>query len=156
MRVWILAFLLLTSCGGNLNDEQRKKLKERMKEDAIKYVPEGELLAAAFEYGRGIYSVMEKRGEDNLLIDSLEQEFQVRITTIQTGDSALLKIEEQLIEAFISGAGQAADDVQKIGNDSLLYTKPILRERPDGSFEFVRAFSIHMPIKAVILSIDEE
>lgn len=158
MRFWVLIILMIAAgCGGNLSDEQRKKLKERMKEDEIKYVPEGEVLAAAFEYGRGIYSVLEKRDINNQsVIDSLEQEFNVKITTIQSGDSALLQIERQLIEAFISGAGQDTDDVQKIGADSLLYTKPIVRERPDGSFEFVRALSIHMPVKAVILSIDEE
>jgi hypothetical protein len=148
------------SCGGNLSDDQRKKLKERMKEDEIKRVTEGELMSAALDYGRSIGSVIEKRDPsmiDKHLIDSLESELNVRIMTIQPGDSMLLAIESQLIEAYTSSAGQVqiADDVQKLGPDSVLYTKPIMHERPDGTLEFTRALSIHMPVRSVVLSIED-
>lgn len=129
-----------------------------MKDDEIKRVTEGELTAAAFEYGRAISTVLEKRDPSMVngsLIDSLESAFSVKISAIQPGDSMLLAIESQLIEAYTSGAGQVADDVQKIGTDSLIYTKPIMHERPDGSLEFTRALSIHMPVRSVVLSIED-
>lgn len=161
MKAKLLAILLLaTACGGSLSDEQRKKLRERMKEDEIKHVTEGELMSAALAYGRSVSAIIEKRDPalvNKPLIDSLESAFNSRISAIQPGDSMLLAIESQLIEAYTSSAGQVkvADDVQKLGTDSLLYTKPIMHERPDGSVEFMRALSIHMPVRSVVLSIED-
>lgn len=160
MKFWLLAIvLLLAGCGGSLSDEQRKKLRERMKDDEIKHVSEGELMAAAFDYGRAIDSILEKRDPamvNRKFIDSLELAFGVEISSIQPGDSMLLGIESKLIEAYAAGAGQPiADDVQKLGTDSILYTKPIMHERPDGSVEFMRALSIHMPVRSVVLSIED-
>jgi hypothetical protein len=161
MKFRLLAIsIFVMSCGGALSDEQRKKLRERMKEDEIKRVTEGELMSAAFDYGLAIATVIEKRDPAMVnkgLIDSLESAFEVQITTIQPGDSMLLAIEQQLIEAYASNAGPAniPGDVQKIDPDSILYTKPIMHERPDGSLEFMRALSIHMPTKSVILSIED-
>jgi len=156
-----ILFLILISCGGNLSDEQRRKLNERRKSDEIKRVTEGELMSAAFTYGRSIADVLTKRDPslvNQVLIDSLETAFNVKITSIKPGDSLLLGIEQKLIEAYTSGAGQVdlPDDVQKLEKtDSILYTKPLVRERPDGSVEFTRALSIHMPTRSVVLSIEE-
>jgi uncharacterized membrane protein len=161
MRIILLATVLFaTACGGALSDEQRKKMRERMKEDEIKHVTEGELMAAAVDYGRAIATVIQRRDPamvNKALIDSLESAFEVKITAITPVDSMLLAIEQQLVEAYTSGAGQAniADDVQKMDRDSVLYTKPIMHERPDGTVEFTRALSIHMPTKSVILSIED-
>jgi len=161
MRLWPLAILIfLASCGGPLSDEQRKKMRERMKDDEIKHVTEGELMAAAFDYGRAIGGIIEKKDPtmvNKYLVDSLESAFNVKIAAIQPGDSMLLAIESQLIEAYTSSAGQiqVADDVQKMGTDSILYTKPIMHERPDGSVEFMRALSIHIAIKSVVLSMQD-
>jgi hypothetical protein len=160
MKFWLLAIvILLAGCGGSLSDDQRKKLRERMKGDEIKRISGGELMAAAFDYGRTIDSILEK-GDPALtnrkFIDSLELAFNVEISAIQPGDSMLLGIESKLIEAYAAGAGQPiADDVQKLGADSILYTKPIMHERPDGTVEFMRAISIHMPLRSVVLSIEE-
>ncbi|HMJ69498.1 MAG TPA: hypothetical protein VK508_11400 [Cyclobacteriaceae bacterium] len=131
-----------------------------MKSDEIKHVSEGELMSAAFAYGRSIAAVIEKRDPGMVnrpLIDSLQAALNVRISSIQPGDSVLLDIEQKLIEAYTSGAGQVdiADDVQNISPDSILYTKPIMHERPDGSVEFTRALSIHMPTRSVVLSIED-
>jgi hypothetical protein len=148
------------SCGGTLNDEQRKKLRERMKSDEIKHVTDGELMSAAFDYGRAIATTIQKKDPamaNATLLDSLESAFDVKILAIEPGDSMLLAIESQVIEAYTSSVGtvNVADDVQKISDDSILYTKPIVHERPDGSIEFTRALSIHMPTKSVILSIED-
>lgn len=133
-------------------------MKERSEGDRIQRVSEGELLEASFAYGRNIATILEKRDAaltNTALIDSLENEYQVKILALVPGDSMLLQIESQIIEAYTSAAGQVsvADDVQKLGADSMLYTKPMLRERPDGSVEFTRALGIHMPVKPIVLSI---
>jgi hypothetical protein len=49
----------------------------------------------------------------------------------------------------LSGVG---DDLQKMGTDSLIYTKPLFTERPDGSLEFIQALAIRIPKRQVILS----
>ena len=116
-------------------------------------------MSAAFEYGRSIGSIIEKRDAsmtNQKLIDSLESAFNVKISSIKPGDSMLLAMETKLIEAYTSSQVQITDDVQKIGTDSILYTKPIMHERPDGTLEFTRALSIHMPTRSVVLSIKEE
>ncbi|HZY79164.1 MAG TPA: hypothetical protein VFE50_06565 [Cyclobacteriaceae bacterium] len=157
----LLIVIVLMSCGGNLSDEQRRKLSDRAKSEEIKRVTEGELMSAAFTYGRSIADVLTKRDPslaNKELIDSLERAFNVNITAIKPGDSLLLGVEQKLIEAYTSSAGQVdlPDDVQKMEKtDSILYTKPLLRERPDGSVEFTRALSIHMPTRSVVLSIKE-
>jgi hypothetical protein len=162
MRFLPVLLLLLISCGGNLSDEQRRKLSERAKSDEIKRVTEGELMSAAFSYGRNIAEVLGKRDPaltNKVLIDSLEKAFNVNINLIIPGDSMALGIEQKLIEAYTSGAdaGQVdlPDDIQKLETDSLIYTKPIVSERPDGTVEFTRALSIHMPTRSVVLSIED-
>jgi len=129
-----------------------------MKQDEIKHVTEGELMTAALAYGRSVSSILEKRDPSLVnkpLVDSLESAFNSKIMSIQPGDSMLLAIESQLIEAYTSSAVSGVDDVQKLGTDSLIYTKPIMHERPDGSLEFMRALSIHMPVRSVVLSIED-
>lgn len=162
MRPWLLlSLLVLASCGGTLSDEQRKKLRDRMKEDEIKYISPGELTDAAFALGRSISSTLSSKDPGMVnqeLMDSLEAALNVKIVSIQPGDSGVAGIEAQLIEAYMTSSGPSdiTDNVQKLGTDSLLYTKPIVRERPDGSVEFARALSIHMPVKTVVMSIPEK
>lgn len=151
--------LIFFSCGGKLSDEQRKKLKDRMEEDEIKRLTDSQITEAAFSYGRSIAAQIEKQSPsftNKRLADSLAKSYEVKIITLQTGDSALIEIEKQLIEAYTSVDGtELTDNIQRLGGDSLLYTKPIMRERPDGSLEFMKAIAIHMPKKKVILSIKQ-
>lgn len=160
---YLLIFIVLIAvgCGGNLSDEQRKKLKERGEEDRIQRVSEGELLEASFTYGRSIAAILDKRDPaltNASLIDSLENAFGVEVFALVPGDSVLREMETQILEAYMSAAGTVslADDVQKLSADSMLYTKPMLRDRPDGSVEFVRALGIRMPVKPIILSLPEK
>jgi hypothetical protein len=158
---WLaIVFLLATSCGGTLSEEQRRKVRENMEANEIRKVTDAELTEASFAYGRAITEQLEAAEPalgNQRLSDSLQQIYHVRIVPLHPGDSLLLEIESQLIEAYTSGAGkvQLNDDVQKLGADSMLYTKPILREKPDGSVEFVQALGIHMPKKHIILAIKE-
>lgn len=155
-----LLLLIIFSCGGKLSDEQRKKLKERMEEDEILRITDAEVTDAAFAYGRKVAKEIEMKSStfsNKRLTDSIAKIYDVKIVTLQNGDSTLMKMEQQLIEAYTSVDGkQLTDDIQRFGTDSLLYTKPIMREKPDGSMEFVKAIGIHLPRKKVVLSIKDK
>jgi hypothetical protein len=157
---WVTIVFVAISCGGSLTDEQRKKAREEREASQIRKVTDAELTEASFEYGRQLIAAIESKDKsftNQTLIDSLESAYHVRIAPLVPGDSLLLEIESQIIEAYTTGAGQVQlnDDVQKLGADSLLYTKPVMRELPDGQVEFVRAIGIHMPKKYVVLSIKD-
>jgi hypothetical protein len=156
-RLWIL-LTILTACGGTLSDEQRKKLKEGIKKNAIIKVTEAEITDAAFTMGRSLARRMEKTTPANRkLVDSLQRTFNVTIFALHPGDSLLLEIEKQIVEAYTSASGQAqlSDNIQRIGKDSVLYTKPIMVTLPDGSLQFNYALGIRIPKKQVVLSIQQ-
>jgi hypothetical protein len=162
MRIfrWMIFGLIAGACTGSLSDEQRKKLRENMEDGEIRKVTDAELTEASFAYGRTLATLIEKRDKtltDRPFLDSLEQAYHVQVLPLAAGDSLLRDIEKQIIEAYTSGAGelQLTDNIQKLGTDSMLYTKPIMRERPDGSLEFARALGIRMPNKYIIRSIQD-
>lgn len=148
--------VIAVGCGGSLSSEQRKKIRDNMEAGAIKKVSDAELTEAAFAYGRLIGKEV-KSSSDQKTIDSLQQAFGVEILYMQPGDSMLRSVEKQIIEAYTSGTGTVdiGDNIQKMGNDSILYTKPVMIERPDGSLEFTKALGIRMPKKRIILSIKD-
>lgn len=154
---YLLLFAMF-SCGGSLTDDQRKKVKEDMELHSLRKVSDAEITEAAFAYGKSIAKMLENSTLTNSqLIDSLEQSFNVKIHSLVSGDSLLLEIERQIVEAYTSGSGQVPlnDNIQRIGTDSLLYTKPMLKEMPDGSIQFMYALGIRIPKKQVILSMKD-
>jgi len=155
-NIFFIALVLFCSCGGKISDEQRKAIKQSMEEGQIKKITDAELTEAAYEYGRLIAKDIEKEATSGAKIQSLESKYGVRISTLQSGDSALMEIEKMIIDAYTSGASpDLSDNIQKLGTDSLLYTKPIMKELPDGSMQFEKAIGIHLPKKQVVLSIKE-
>jgi hypothetical protein len=154
MRSLIILCLLITACTGTLTDEQRKKMKENMAQGEIKKVTESEITDATFTWGRKLASAIEAKDRlltNNAFIDSLAQAEGVEIVALQTNSEGLRAIEKQLLEAYTSSAG--GENVQKMGADSLLYTKPVFREHPDGSTEFLKAIAIRFTRKQIVLSI---
>ena len=157
-RFAFVLFILLTACGGTLTDEQRKQMRENMEAGEIRKVTDAELTEAAFAFGRMIAGAVESSDSnltDKAFLDSLQRELEVDIQFLEPGDSMLAKVESQIIEAYTSGSEvvELSDNVQNLHNDTLLYTKPVLRELPDGTTEFTKALGIRMPVKSVILSI---
>jgi hypothetical protein len=158
MKYSILLMVVVSiSCTGSLSDEQRKRIKESMEQGEIKKLTEAQVTEAAFTYGRKVAALLDKRDKtltNAALLDSLSQAFQIEIVPIQPGNQNLRGVERQLLEAYMTG-GESNDNIQKMGPDSLLYTKPILREHPDGSTEFLKALGIRMTRKQVVLSIKD-
>jgi hypothetical protein len=146
------------SCTASLTEEQKKELKEGMKANEIMKISQAEITEAAFRYGRLIAAeVKEFPDIRSAKIDTIEKHYHVTVFPLSPGDSLLLSIEQQLIEAYTSAENiELSDNIQKIGNDSLLYTAPIMSTLPDGSLQFEYALGIKMPLKQVILSINKE
>jgi hypothetical protein len=154
MRYLILIGAVLCSCTGTLTDEQRKKIKENMAQGEIKKLTEAEITDATYNWGRKLTGIIEK--QDRMLtnqpfLDSLATVEGVEILSLQPGSLNLRSIEKQLLEAYSSSAG--GENVQKMGTDSLLYTKSVFREHPDGSTEFLKAIAIRFTRKQIVLSI---
>jgi len=154
-----LLLLAIFACQGRLTDEQKKEMREGMKAHEIVKISDAEITEAAFEYGRTISEKVQSQDASNAsdLTSKLQEEYHVKIYPLAPGDSLLLEIEQQLIEAYTSAADiELTDNIQKIGTDSLLYTLPIMETQPDGSVVFQYALGIRMPKKDVILSMKRE
>ena len=157
MKKVIILVLVCLGCGGTLTDEQRKKLHDGMSTQDIKRVSDADLQEAALVYAKSVLVDVEKTDKflnQKTRIDSIAVARNVKIYSLIPDDAALREIEKKLVEAYISGAdaGQAVDNLQKIGTDSLLFTRPVFKDRPDGSQQFSHAIGIKMDIKTVVLS----
>ena len=152
-----ICFLLLLSCTGKLTDEQKRKIREEREESQLRKISEADITEAAFEYGRMITAIIEKRDvelKQSLFIDSLEKVFSVEIISLKTDDATLRAVEKQVIEAYVSGGTIALNDnVQKMGKDSILYTKPLMSEMSDGSVVFAKALGLRMSKREIIRTI---
>jgi len=155
----VLIFLALLGCGGSLSEEQRKQLREAQQQQVIKKISEADLLAAAFTKGRVLVRALQKDKPDAYRLDSLQRANQVIIRWYELSAPTALAIERQLIEAYIMAAGTGStltDNVQRIGTDTLLYTMPLTRYRPDSVMEVLGLWSIRMPTKAVVLGMENQ
>ncbi len=161
MRFFIVfSLLILCACGGSLSSEQRKKIRENEEAKSLKKISDAELTEAALNYGRSLVKIIELKDKslsNRKFLDSLEKSFGVEILSMSPSDSFLRGVEKEIIEAYTSGSDLSGigDNLQKMGADSLLYTKPLLIERPDGSLEFNKALGLRIPKRQVILSIKE-
>lgn len=160
MRIGVLIIcLVLTACGGSLSDEQRKKLKEGMELNTIRKVSEAQVTEAAFNMGRTLSGVIQKSSVRNqVLVDSLQRAYKVRIAILQPANQLLMSVEKQIVDAYSAGADtvQLSDNIQRSGPDTLLYTLPVLKKAPDGNLQFDYALGIYLPRRQVVLSIKEE
>lgn len=121
----------------------------------IKKATDAEITEAAFQFGRQTALIIQKRDKtlsNQSFLDSLSQALEVEIFALQSGNQNLRGVEKQLLEAYASEA-QSSDNIQKMGPDSLLYTKPLVREHPDGSTQFTKAIGIRMTKKQIVLKI---
>ncbi|MBX2965061.1 MAG: hypothetical protein KF845_02865 [Cyclobacteriaceae bacterium] len=153
--LYFLIVFTLAGCGGSLNDDQRKQMKEARELKSIKKVSEAEITEMAFLQGRDIMKAIRQAPN---AIDSLEAEYQVRISWLTPGSPGGTEIERQLIDAYLNSmlTGSAlTDNVQKLAEDSLLYSQPVTRELPDGTVAVDGVWNISIPTKQVVLAIEK-
>lgn len=155
---WIYLFLilLLSGCGGTLSDEQRKQLREGREQQVIKKVSDADILTEAFLTGRAIMKGIENNSRGT---GSIAEKYQVEVKWLEPGSAGATDIESQLIEAYLSSlmmGEELKDNVQRIGEDSLLYTKPVVNELPDGVIEVKGTWNIRMAKKQLVLAMDKK
>ena len=162
---FLLVSIILWSCGGSLSDEQRKKMKEGMEQNKIVQMSDSDITMTALDEGREVFSALEKVKFDPKKLDSIGSRYRVKIKWLVPGSSGAVDIEQQLIEAYISGiaTGSLQDNIQKIHvgtdatqYDSLLYSRPIVTTQPDGSDNLNGVWNIYLSKKQVVLSAAKE
>jgi len=155
LKFLIILVVVLTSCGGSLTDEQRKKMREGIEQQAVVKVTDAELTEAAFAKGRAVLEGLTSSDK----ADSLATAAGVKIHWLQAGASNSLEVEQQLMDAYINSVitGTAMrDNIQKIGTDSMLYTSVVVLTRPDSSVEIKGTWNIWMSKKQLILSMGKK
>jgi uncharacterized protein with PIN domain len=154
-RIISIVLIFLCGCGGSLTEEQRHKAKKDMEDHAIKKISEAQITEAAFAMGRKQTAILEIKSMKKSIIDSLENQYKVKIVVLSSTEKSIGTKEKEVLEAYQMGSGKAdlTDNIQKIGLDTILYTKPIMKELPDGSLQFSYAIGIKMPKREVVLSI---
>lgn len=157
--VWVI-MLLSIACGGKLTHEEREKLHKGMATQDIRRVTDAELQEAALAYAASVIVDVEKVDKyliKKTQIDSIAAARKVKIFSLTPDDNALREIEKKLIEAYLAGtdAGTAGDNLQAIGEDSLLFTRPVFSLHADGSQQFDHAIGIRIAKKTVILSMPQ-
>lgn len=149
----VVFILLLAACGGKISDEQRKQMLEARKRQAIVKVTDAEVIEMAFSLGKEVSQQL-KSGSENQNLTQLETNYKVKINWLEPGSATSREIEQQLIDAYITGVTSGTnefDNVQRVGTDSLLYTKAEVLERADGSVEVKGTWNIWISKKELIL-----
>lgn len=149
----------LFACGGSLSDEQRKEMKEKMEENRIVRVTDAEITEVAFSTGRAMVAQLDSLAMDSSMLTSFLNEQQGRIHFLKPGESDMHVLEKQLIDAYLADpSGTFQDNVQAVRHgggdaDTLLYTKPITKELPDGRVQLIGVWNIWLPKKELIVEI---
>lgn len=154
----ILLILALTSCGGSISDEQRKQMLDARKEQSIQKVTDAQITEAAFEKGREVVKGLTETATPTQL-ESLSADQAVKIRWVVPGATNALEVEKQLIDAYINSVimgEEQIDNVQKIGTDSLLYTKALVITHPDSSIEVKGTFNVWISKKKLILGMSKK
>ncbi len=131
-----------------------------MELNQVRKVSEAQITDEAYRQGRDIAAIFEAKDQsvsNEHLIDSIQQIYDVEIISMTPNDSLLRSIERQIIEAYTSGTDVSSlgDNIQKMGADSILYTKPLMIQKPDGTVAFSKALGVRMLKKKIILSIKD-
>jgi hypothetical protein len=157
----VILLLCLTACGGTLTEEQRRKLHEGMEEQKIVQMTDAEIMTTAHERGREVFAALEKVHFNPAKADSIGERYKARIHWTVPGTATNQEIEQQLIEAYISGmvTGSLQDNVQRLytdakqgGYDSILYSKPVVSPMPDGVEKLEGVWNIYLSKKQVVLT----
>ncbi len=149
-------------CGGSLSEEQRKRLHDGMDQQQIVKLNDSEIVTASLEQGRAVFAALEQIKFDPAKIDSIAEQYHVRLRWIVPGSPDALAIENQLIEAYVVGAetGSTQDNIQKVRTapqaveyDSLLYSRPLVTPMADGAINVEGVWNVYIAKKDVILAV---
>lgn len=131
-------------------------MREAQEEQVIKKVSDADFLEHAFKNGRAIMALVERMPSG---ADSIGHAHQVDVVWLEPGSAHASDIEKQLIDAYLNSmmlGEELTDNVQRLGADSLLYTKPIINELPDGVVEVKGTWNIRMSKKQLVLAMGKK
>lgn len=153
--MYLIIILVVTGCGGSLSREERKELREASERQEIRRVTEAEITEAVLSRGRKITDQAMSLEYSIRALDSLGRSLNVSLRWITPGSSGALAVEQQIIDAYIMSSmdEDLPDNVQKLGEDSLLYTRPVVENLSDGSVRVDGMWSVVFSKKDVILGI---
>ena len=155
-KLLVLGFAGVLFACGPLSEKDRKTLQEGRALQRIQKVSEAEILEMAFSQGREI-TQRESLLKEIAIRDSLEFYYKAQITWIGANPSPSDRIENKLMEAYLAESFQQDslyDNVQKVGMDTLLYTKPIARRDSIGELKVLGLWAVYFTQKELILSMD--
>jgi len=115
--ILLLVVSVLTSCGGQLPEDQRKALREEMEERKIKKISQEDIYQKALEEGRAVFKSI-----DSTNIDAVERSCKCSISNLKS-KAGLTEVEVKLYEAY-EFSPNGTDNIQKEGDQFLIYTKP--------------------------------
>src|SRR5690606_10537696 len=146
----VLLAIVAGACGGSMTKEQRQEMLEAREQQSIRKISEAELLEKALEEGRRLANVLEKIKPGAM--DSLAQVEGVTIRFVEAGSDQALEVERQLIEAYVVSAmtGDTPDNIQKVEENSLLYSKPEIEMLADSTIRVKGMYSIVFPVKKIV------
>ncbi len=112
----MLAFI---ACDSKLTEEQRKALKDEMIERKIRKISQDEIYKKALEEGRSLMkAILAGQNKERLSADC-----DCQILLVNKISDELTAKEKQVVEAYLFSSGE--DNIQKDGDDKLIYTQPI-------------------------------
>lgn len=150
-----LLVLLFASCGGSLSSDERKRLQEESRMHEIKRITEAEIAEAALVKGRSVTEVANDFRNDRGRLDSLGRAQGATIRWRVPGASDALAVEQQIIDAYVMNpTADLPDNIQDIGADSVLYSRPEVSVMPDGAAAIEGVWSVRLSKKALILEME--
>lgn len=157
MKVLALVFLIvLIGCGGSLSSDERKRLHEVSKQREVVRVTEAEIAETVLLQGRALTELALPLRNDPARLDSLGDAHHASVRWVAAGTANALSVEQQIIEAYVMNPVEdLPDNVQKMGEDSVLYSHPQVSTLPDGAVMVDGMWSIAFSKKDIILGMQE-
>jgi len=154
---FLLILLLYAGCGGSLSNEQRQEMKEARGKQEIRKVTEAELIEEAVKLGRELVQKARPIADDTDKLETLAKTNNTRIKLVEVGSKNALEIEKQIIDAYVVSVAVSdlPENIQMIGDDSLLYSQPIVEHLPEGAVQIKGIWSITFSKKDIVLSLSQ-
>lgn len=147
--------LLLSSCGGSLSGDERKRLREEGRKHDIKRVTEAEIAEAVLVQGRSVTEIANSFRSDRRRLDSLGGVYGATVRWSVPGASDGFAVEQQIIDAYVMNpTADLPDNVQEVGTDSMLYSRPEVSVLPDGAVAIQGVWSVRFAKKDLILKME--
>lgn len=152
----LILLIFLIGCGGSLSSDERKRLQEASKQQEVVRVTDAEIAESVLAQGRSLTEKATSLRNDPARLDSLGRAHHATVRWITAGAGDALSVEQQIIEAYVMNPVEdLPDNIQNLGDDSVLYSHPQVSTMPDGSIMVDGMWSISFSKKDIILGMEK-